>query len=577
MDSRKIEGMAVDKVKEAIRDTDRLSPYIQENDKEPIWDGFVYVYNDCNQNNDNLRGRVAVQVKGKEYKEKNDFKNKIKYPVKVSSLSSFLRDGGAIFFVVCLKQNAYKIYFAEFSPLIIKHYLHEADAQKTINIEFSVFPEETKTKESLFINFYENCIKQTSFINGDQYYTLSDIQKNKDIKRVYGTVYGNKGDDLLAGLVRNTTYLYAELQNGLSVPIDSFGLMSYAKLTQNSTVRIKDKIYYNHIERVLYQKNVTVRIGKGTTITLNDLGVIQFSYKIPKYLSDVKFDIEFLRDAILNEGFTIDNFNFPLRKEDIEKSSFNIKFINAVYEECQRYSKVLEVLNCKHDLDYSSLTDADKNSLNVLYITLVQNKTISPESNTSPVQTGRAYINIANLNFLLELVAVPNRESEYSYFDLFSHSISIRSVQDENVIFPRYFLIETTDFIKADNITLDEVVPELKEFGLPNEYFDMVFQTLVALYSAFDKLNEDLKNIPAKENKRISNQKITDLFFEDVDRDLEYKKQKRDKLHTILDELIAFYETSSTASLKQENYEKLMKYIDIVTNPDLDKVQINNG
>ncbi|UKI53759.1 MAG: hypothetical protein L6V86_01470 [Treponema sp.] len=569
--------MAVDKVKEAIRDTDRLSPYIQENDKEPIWDGFVYVYNDCNQNNDNLRGRVAVQVKGKEYKEKNDFKNKIKYPVKVSSLSSFLRDGGAIFFVVCLKQNAYKIYFAEFSPLIIKHYLHEADAQKTINIEFSVFPEETKTKESLFINFYENCIKQTSFINGDQYYTLSDIQKNKDIKRVYGTVYGNKGDDLLAGLVRNTTYLYAELQNGLSVPIDSFGLMSYAKLTQNSTVRIKDKIYYNHIERVLYQKNVTVRIGKGTTITLNDLGVIQFSYKIPKYLSDVKFDIEFLRDAILNEGFTIDNFNFPLRKEDIEKSSFNIKFINAVYEECQRYSKVLEVLNCKHDLDYSSLTDADKNSLNVLYVTLVQNKTISPESNTAPVQTGRAHINIANLNFLLELVAVPNRESEYSYFDLFSHSISIRSVQDENVIFPRYFLIETTDFIKADNITLDKVVPELKEFGLPNEYFDMVFQTLVALYSAFDKLNEDLKNIPSKENKRISNQKITDLFFVEEDRDVEFKKQKRDKLHTILDELIAFYETTSTASLKQENYEKLMKYIDIVTNPDLDKVQINNG
>lgn len=577
MDSRKIEGMAVDKVKEAIRDTDRLSPYIQENDREPIWDGFVYVYNDSNQNNDNLRGRVAVQVKGKEYKEKNDFKNKIKYPVKVSSLSAFLRDGGAIFFVVCLKQNAYKIYFAEFSPLIIKHYLHEADAQKTVNIEFSAFPEETKDKESLFINFYENCIKQTSFINGNQYYKLGDLHENKEIKKVYSTVYGNKGDDLLKGLIRNTTYLYAELQNGLSVPIDSYGLMSYAKLTENSTVCIKGKIYYKHIERVLYQKNVTVRIGKGTTITLNDLGVIQFSYKIPKYLSDVKFDIEFLRDAILNEGFTIDNFNFPLRKEDIEKSSFNIKFINAVYEECQRYSKVLEVLNCKHDLDYSSLTDADKNSLNVLYITLVQNKTISPESNTSPVQTGRAYINIANLNFLLELVAVPNRESEYSYFDLFSHSISIRSVQDENVIFPRYFLIETTDFIKADNITLDEVVPELKEFGLPNEYFDMVFQTLVALYSAFDKLNEDLKNIPAKENKRISNQKITDLFFEDVDRDLEYKKQKRDKLHTILDELIAFYETSSTASLKHENYEKLMKYIDIVTNPDLDKVQINNG
>ena len=44
LDSKTIETLAVNAVKDSIITTDFLEQYIAENDKEPSWDGFVYIY-----------------------------------------------------------------------------------------------------------------------------------------------------------------------------------------------------------------------------------------------------------------------------------------------------------------------------------------------------------------------------------------------------------------------------------------------------------------------------------------------------------------------------------------------------
>lgn len=60
-----IETAATTAIKEKIANTDRLSQYINERDKEPIWDGSIYVYKNGSRKSDNFIARVPVQVKGK--------------------------------------------------------------------------------------------------------------------------------------------------------------------------------------------------------------------------------------------------------------------------------------------------------------------------------------------------------------------------------------------------------------------------------------------------------------------------------------------------------------------------------
>jgi hypothetical protein len=51
MDSKTIEILSVSAVKNSITLTDFLAPYIADDDKEPSWDGFVYIYNNKSNRN----------------------------------------------------------------------------------------------------------------------------------------------------------------------------------------------------------------------------------------------------------------------------------------------------------------------------------------------------------------------------------------------------------------------------------------------------------------------------------------------------------------------------------------------
>ena len=63
MNSRQIEQIAVGAVKDIFLKNGLFNPCISENDREPIWDGFIYL-----QSKNQTTIRIAVQVKGKNNK-----------------------------------------------------------------------------------------------------------------------------------------------------------------------------------------------------------------------------------------------------------------------------------------------------------------------------------------------------------------------------------------------------------------------------------------------------------------------------------------------------------------------------
>jgi hypothetical protein len=111
MDSRTIETLSVSAVRDSIDVCDYLQQYIDSNDKSPSWDGYVNIYDGTDKAKAHMKGRIPVQVKGKECADHSS--DVISFSADVSDLRNYLYDGGAMYFVVLIHPLTYarKIYF----------------------------------------------------------------------------------------------------------------------------------------------------------------------------------------------------------------------------------------------------------------------------------------------------------------------------------------------------------------------------------------------------------------------------------------------------------------------------------
>ena len=129
-----IETIATSAVEASISKTERLKPYIKAGEKEPVWDGPVYIHKDSKKNNKDLK-KVFTQVKGKVFQGK--IKDTIKYPVQVTDLEDYVHNGGAIFFVVYIDKNeqeAKQIYYAALTPFRASEILKSRANKSTITL-----------------------------------------------------------------------------------------------------------------------------------------------------------------------------------------------------------------------------------------------------------------------------------------------------------------------------------------------------------------------------------------------------------------------------------------------------------
>lgn len=117
-----LETIATSSVKSSISVTDELSPFINERDKEPSWDGNIYIYANSDKRKEGIK-KVPVQVKGK---QSDDFSSEtVKYLVTVVDLENYLNDGGVVFFVVYISRDGRKtkIYYSCLLPVKIRNIL----------------------------------------------------------------------------------------------------------------------------------------------------------------------------------------------------------------------------------------------------------------------------------------------------------------------------------------------------------------------------------------------------------------------------------------------------------------------
>lgn len=209
--STTIETLSTTAVAESIALTDFLQPKINDNDREVSWDGFIYIYHDKACSKDKLKGRLAVQVKGKECK--NLSRKEISYPMETSDLRNYLSDGGIILFVVLLAEEGTKkkIYYCELTPVKLRILLKQAKNQKTKSIKLTAFPSNKEKKASIVFNCFDNCRKQHSYSDAILP-SLQELQTKGVLESISIPITTLPGQDPQSVLLNNEVYAYAKIK-----------------------------------------------------------------------------------------------------------------------------------------------------------------------------------------------------------------------------------------------------------------------------------------------------------------------------------------------------------------------------
>ena len=565
MDNDTIETLAVSAVKDSIAISGFLSPFIADKDKEPSWDGQVYIYNSETKSKANIIGYVRVQSKGHEC---NDLaKEKIKHRVNVDDMRNYLNNGGIIYFVTYIKSNGMDrhIYYNTLTPIKLKRYLDEAKDQDTKIIEFKSFPSDNNRKCTIFLNFFNDSKKQTSFVN-EGMLTIEDLQNSKDITgiRMSMSGYGQSKDQAFKAFFEDEVYLYATVKGtDALIPVEMMLSNLSATETLHWGVSVNSKKYYDTVSRKTTKSQKTIRIGHSLSLVTDDSNNLhQVKYHETPMLKNRIKDMEFFIDILENKHFYINDIMFEFNPSDEERKSFDIIKMKNYIHQGEKIIKVLETLNIKKDFNLDTLTEAEHMEIVNLIVAFVDEKPVPFLKKDLPTI---CRIDIQDIRILLIYQQLESESGIYQIQDFFKANLSVvynLKDSEEKFVTSSYSIMEKDDFLRVDNINYSTIVPSYNTNLKHNtRIFEQANVDLLKMLSAYDEgldTNKQLLELAKDMAEWIYNGDKDDQVPREVKmlnlmqiirREREFNKEEKIKLITITESSIEREDVKTAAYL----------------------------
>lgn len=485
-----IEKVATSSIENLISRNSYLKPIIDNNDKTPVWDGDVFVYRtkDRNKSNNDLIGRVPVQVKGYEVERIDNINLKnIKFRVDKEDMQKYLTDGGVIYFVVYVDKNTEKIFYNSLLPLDLARLMKKYSQQKTFEIELKSLPVEERKLADIFLDFVQNRKKQQGTLIPEILH-IDDIEKIQDEIREFKFSYSTvepKESILFKELTTRDFYIYAE-PKGIGNPIP-FERVSNAivNIQHKLVISIKGQVYY-HDAYVQWEKGLSrIVCGKSLKISLNNISenkIANFNVKaeFKGSLNEQLNDLYFIRALVLNKEFSInehsipyDNFNFE-HKEDLYRRISDLEHI--------KYR--LEHYGVKSDLDLDAITEEEEFKLSLL----MEEEPLIKKYNINLSESNLLKLEIANITIILTVKEDSNK-GIYKIYDFFKDEWKVTYVSPDgsNHIPVSQFLILNKDGLLADNINTQKIIKDIQKYHGDGKNLDCVNNFLLEAIKAYDK------------------------------------------------------------------------------------------
>lgn len=455
LDKKAIETLSVNAVRDSIVTSPFLDQFIADNDKEPSWDGNVYIYEDTSKTKAKLKGRLPVQIKGK---QSSDFsKEQITYSMSTADLKNYLYDGGAVLFVVYVNEKSQKkIYYAELTPIKLRFLLNGAKEQKTKTVELKSFPEDGNKKATIFLNCLQNCQKQASFSNA-KLYTLEELEKKGMIEGLTIPLSGAGINDLELAFLTNEIYLYANVK-GSSIP-QPLELLSGELFTHRileNEVKIDEKTFYHEYGVINSAKKKVIKFGESFEMAFFDgQNGCKVNYKNSNKIRILATDLAFLLSYIEYGYFEINGAKIPFDSANADFSNFDIEEQKIRLEFARRSVQVLDMLNCKADIDLSSLKESDIRNLERLATALIDKKPVGGLKEDLQIVS---IIEVGTLKFAM--VCEPTEEKgKYNLVDFFRSEFNLVYEYEEIKAEPtsQYVILKSNNLLELSNLRTDAV------------------------------------------------------------------------------------------------------------------------
>lgn len=496
LDSKAIETLSVNAVKNSIVTTDFLDQFIAENDKEPSWDGFVYMYSNKSKKKSNFKGRMPVQVKGKMCDDHD--KEIISYSMSTADLKSYLNDGGCILFVVYIGcvDLVTKIYYAELTPIKLRQILEDAYQQDWKSVKLREFPCDNNKKCTIFFNCLQNCQKQASFKDG-KLFTLEELEEQGVLENIVIPVSGVGINDPQMALINNEVYVYARIK-GSSIPQPLYDIPKEIHTKENidALITIEGRVFYTRYSVTKSAKKIVLCFGESFTVEFDkNKQCCKINYKnsdnIRVLAKDLDFMISYLEYGYFKVGdekLPLDSSGTDLTDFDISKEKENLEFVNRIVE-------VLDILRCPEDINIKDMNDEDWRNLNRLIVAFWDGKPVKGLKEDLPPLV---FLKVGKLRFAVCLQQCEEKGS-YIFYDFFKKELPV-AFEDQGKMFPisQYAILQKKELLTVSNIDFDGLLPSFQNVTHHCETYDRANCFFLEMLNACDEAQGERKKLLLK-------------------------------------------------------------------------------
>lgn len=495
-----IETIATSAVEASISKTERLKPYIKAGEKEPVWDGPVYIHKDSKKTNKDLK-KVFTQVKGKVFQ--GIIKDTIKYPIRVVDLEDYIQNGGAIFFVVYIdkkEQEARQIYYAAITPFRASEILKNRTNKSTISVTFEKFPEDNNEKTIIFESFHTNATMQTSYA-GKKPPTVEELQKQGVLEsltiRYQGFRTGQKNDIFPRIVDGSEMYVYANVKgNSAPTPVEYYSNVFQITMSTDSSIPVfvGETQYYDKINIVSSADKRIYKIGKCMTMsfpidnksseekqcTIN----IKLQGTLRERIRDLKFLIALFEKKTVKLGTAEFPIDFPIDQLDKIRASDYPDILDGYI----KLNNVLEKMSVKKDLELDKCTDSDIWKINILVAAVEEDEPIRGLDEDLPIIVN---LNICNLH--LVMLCHKNDDGSRNLWDYFTTTVPVVMMDAHKKPHPtsQFALMKAESFNTVDNINYENIVNDFRRLEPQDFLVDTANQLLLEMLKAYDIKKSD--------------------------------------------------------------------------------------
>mgnify|MGYP001025616001 FL=1 len=493
----KTERNAVRVVEALVDSSPRLEARFQTNDKTPLVDGDIWLYEGDIHTNATVESRVPVQIKGraptKKIKRKRTSAN---FPVERDTLRFLMNDGGGLYFVVIIEQGAPgRAFYAVLNPYKIRRFLDRMPAsQETKTIACKPFPSDPAQIERI-VRYAATARRQDAREHFDPadldnvrsltIHTLGDIAFDRP------TLLNPDETDFLASV---------ETATGATLFIDGSLVLkpqSYIPHEVGLTVRCGAVSFTHAVVRQLSPSAAELEFSAGIRITLDSSNDGRVSFKLNMELAgsiaDQLRDAEFLLAMSGGEPLFFDGE--PHHFDDTAQLCRRDELLRT-RDQLRMLSDVCEALHFDpHAVNLADVGEREKADLHVLHPAIVLNEEIA----ASPNGAGRYTLALGERQLVL-VVAAGSDDSHWRVLDPFDprnrHELRLLRVLDGGDIqevpgATIYEALSVKDLATTLNLNLEQILQAYLDVEDTNEAKRFATARILALIKAADAAKAD--------------------------------------------------------------------------------------